>query len=452
MGPSGDHEVDLHICNAYGEHTFGTLPLSTMDAFTLDAFADLIHMHHAQGSTFVLARVTTLDSQTNKECYSWYHAGYLNKLLFCTQKLGERRAIHRLCVLNPLTNTEIHAVHYFAVPPPPGQKRPIDPGESPESQAGWHMHWQNTLSPASSPTPARDNGDPIRALLSSGSPTPAQGLGHELARSVINSPTSTIRSPFASLHDAFEQELFKPGKQERPGLGTSPLRELPRLSSLPSAPLTAAPLPIRAWVENSREDLREEVRGQEEPRLRAYLFATDKDYLRSASVRRFFRKNTLDANIVCLFEMPSIFDEEYLNGEMEAPSLWTHFHTLGHFISWIWRWRPWFYLTRILVPPPLEATTTQARQGPPSHDDEAALVRVSLAPAAQEEPTSDAPSFSSDDGLLSVSPGRSFIKRMVCTIRFNMAMAAFLCVIVAVCYIAVETLLGQHEKHGSSNA
>jgi hypothetical protein len=66
---------------------------------------------------FIIARVQTWDpKQPDKAFYSYYHAHHLNKTLFQTQVWLEKKLIHRLHVLNPLTNTDIIGnVLYFVV-------------------------------------------------------------------------------------------------------------------------------------------------------------------------------------------------------------------------------------------------------------------------------------------------------------------------------------------------
>ena len=66
---------------------------------------------------FILARVQTWDhKQPDRAFYSYYNAHHLNKLLFQTQIYLDKKLIHRLHVLNPLTNTDIIGnVVYFMV-------------------------------------------------------------------------------------------------------------------------------------------------------------------------------------------------------------------------------------------------------------------------------------------------------------------------------------------------
>lgn len=66
----------------------------------------------------IIARVQTWDhKQPDKAFYSYYHAHHLNRLLFQTQVYLEKKLIHRLHVLNPLTNTDIigHVLYFMVI-------------------------------------------------------------------------------------------------------------------------------------------------------------------------------------------------------------------------------------------------------------------------------------------------------------------------------------------------
>lgn len=92
------------------------------DSFCLESFGDLAKAHYNFGPEkgkhgFIIARVQTWDhKQPGKAFYSYYHAFHLNKILFQTQVYLGKKLIHRLHVLNPLTNTDIIGnVQYFLV-------------------------------------------------------------------------------------------------------------------------------------------------------------------------------------------------------------------------------------------------------------------------------------------------------------------------------------------------
>lgn len=95
-----------------------TLPLEYEDSFCIETFSDLIDQHRRANKQFILARVQTLDEKGN-EYSSFYSAFELNKILFQTQLYNKQKLIHRMQVLNPLTNTDIIGpVLYFAVDAP----------------------------------------------------------------------------------------------------------------------------------------------------------------------------------------------------------------------------------------------------------------------------------------------------------------------------------------------
>lgn len=95
------------------------------DSFSLESFDELRKAHFAVEPSntrgFIIARVQTADpKQPEKEFYSYYNAFHLNKILFQTQIVLKKRYIHRLHVLNPLTNTDIIGnVEYYLVKPAP---------------------------------------------------------------------------------------------------------------------------------------------------------------------------------------------------------------------------------------------------------------------------------------------------------------------------------------------
>ena len=90
------------------------------DSFTLDTFDKLIRKARKANKSFLLARVTTQDSQdsqgANREYYSHYPAHQLNKILFRTQP--EAGLLHRMRCRNPRNNMEIIGqVEYYEINP-----------------------------------------------------------------------------------------------------------------------------------------------------------------------------------------------------------------------------------------------------------------------------------------------------------------------------------------------
>ncbi|KAJ3242309.1 hypothetical protein HDU81_005061 [Chytriomyces hyalinus] len=111
----------INLLDSTGDCVLDSVSADYEDSFCLDTFADLIAAHEntePKGTKcFILARVQTWDhKQPDKAFYSYYNAYHLNKILFQTQVYFNKKLIHRLHVLNPLTNTDIIGnVQYFMV-------------------------------------------------------------------------------------------------------------------------------------------------------------------------------------------------------------------------------------------------------------------------------------------------------------------------------------------------
>ena len=108
--------AELCICMDRLESPIDSLPLSYQDPLTKDPLYELITSHKEAGKCFILARVETrIPTQDgSKSKYFYYHAHALNKLLF--RQHGDEH-LFRLMLMNPLTNTEIIGVEYYAVDP-----------------------------------------------------------------------------------------------------------------------------------------------------------------------------------------------------------------------------------------------------------------------------------------------------------------------------------------------
>lgn len=84
------------------------------ECFTLESFYTLINASKTQGKDFLLAKVTTHDTDTDKIYYSYYSAFQINKVLFRTQP--EEGLIHRMSSRNPLNNMKIVGdVEYYKI-------------------------------------------------------------------------------------------------------------------------------------------------------------------------------------------------------------------------------------------------------------------------------------------------------------------------------------------------
>ncbi|KNC98812.1 uncharacterized protein SPPG_05789 [Spizellomyces punctatus DAOM BR117] len=111
----------IRLLDSSGTNVLDSVSTDYEDSFCLETFGDLISMHRESEpkgtKEFIIARVQTWDhKQPEKAFYSYYSAYQLNKILIKTQKYKGKRLIHRLHVLNPLTNTDIIGnVQYFMV-------------------------------------------------------------------------------------------------------------------------------------------------------------------------------------------------------------------------------------------------------------------------------------------------------------------------------------------------
>ncbi|KAI8612420.1 hypothetical protein BC830DRAFT_562341 [Chytriomyces sp. MP71] len=111
----------IKLLDSTGERVLDSVSAEYEDSFSLDSFADLISAHENANPpgtrAFIIARVQTWDHKhPDRAYYSYYDAFQLNKIMFQTQVYFDKRLIHRLHVLNPLTNTDIIGdVQYFII-------------------------------------------------------------------------------------------------------------------------------------------------------------------------------------------------------------------------------------------------------------------------------------------------------------------------------------------------
>ncbi|KAI8590862.1 hypothetical protein BDZ88DRAFT_505929 [Geranomyces variabilis] len=111
----------IRLMDSSGVSVLDSVATDYEDSFSLETFGDLIEAHRASEPVgtkeLIIARVQTWDhKQPERAYYSYYNAYHLNKILIKTQRYKGKRLIHRLHVLNPLTNTDIIGnVQYFHV-------------------------------------------------------------------------------------------------------------------------------------------------------------------------------------------------------------------------------------------------------------------------------------------------------------------------------------------------
>ncbi|KAJ3300040.1 hypothetical protein HK104_005036 [Borealophlyctis nickersoniae] len=114
-------EAIIRLLDSSGVNVLDSVSAEYEDSFSLETFGDMAMQHYEaepKGTkSFIIARVQTWDhKQPEKAFYSYYSAYQLNKILFQTQVYLGKKLIHRLHVLNPLTNTDIIGnVQYFMV-------------------------------------------------------------------------------------------------------------------------------------------------------------------------------------------------------------------------------------------------------------------------------------------------------------------------------------------------
>ncbi|KAJ3016234.1 hypothetical protein HKX48_004145 [Thoreauomyces humboldtii] len=123
-----DNSGVIRLLDSSGVTVLDSVACDYEDSFSLETFGELISAHRTSDplgtKEFIIARVQTWDHrQPERAYYSYYNAYQLNKILIKTQRYKGKRLIHRLHVLNPLTNTDIIGnVQYFHIkgkPAPP---------------------------------------------------------------------------------------------------------------------------------------------------------------------------------------------------------------------------------------------------------------------------------------------------------------------------------------------
>lgn len=111
----------IQLYDSEGLKVLDSVSLEYEDSFSLESFKDLNDSFYSiepvGTKCLIIARVQTWDpKQPDKSFYSYYNAFLLNKILFQTQMYLGKKLIHRLQVLNPLTNTDIIGhIQYFMV-------------------------------------------------------------------------------------------------------------------------------------------------------------------------------------------------------------------------------------------------------------------------------------------------------------------------------------------------
>jgi Domain of unknown function (DUF5092) len=261
--------------------------------------------------------------QPDKVFYSYYNAYQLNKILFQTQNYNDKRLLHRLFVLNPLTNADIIGdVEYFrvetvmeelplsspvhphelstprsAVPNfPPSPTSPTAPDQDVPEEAWTHMHHVVTVENSDNSDiphePAQRKETKSKLRIQTQPPDRDtlvldQGMTSPLQRGKLT---------------VFGQPVATPPQEEEKGSSK-------RCMSFQNA-LAAGSPSFEAWVDTLPGEKREMIQV-----WHAIKFGTDEDFLRKQPVRHFFRKNALAPEDMQLYQMPDIVDEGLVEGE-----------------------------------------------------------------------------------------------------------------------------------------
>lgn len=337
------------------------------DSFSLESFKDLIEMYENAGKHFILARVKTWDhKKPGKEYYSYYNAYHLNKILFQTQVYFSKKLIHRLNVLNPLTNTDIVGdVQYFQVEEQTKSKEKIastptspiandmakrnneilkrtslmmqsslPPSiviNSPSANAEGAATWQ---SPLTDPDPETSTQPPISpvvnyaqddifiksALVSDASKSKKKN-SMTPAKSPLKSPIVEVRAP-EMLMESPKVENRKSGIPTRfnSPIATDNMDTLntPVMHRREFSAKNAANLGIliSSQLENAELPV-----VHVKKRFVANFIGTDNDYLEKSKMRAHFRENALFPEDCYLFEMPE-FVAQPNRVQMEMIDAW----------------------------------------------------------------------------------------------------------------------------------
>ena len=323
-----------------------SVSMSYEDSFTLETFQDMIETCHDQGKSFILARVSTVDPKNpEKAFYSYYNAYQLNKVLFQTQIIKGRKYIHRLHVLNPLSNLDIVGdVLYFQVKPgkvikSKDQSEDIIPSDSAvnvdaKSPAKWTL------------------AGPVISPLSEEFPNDFQVSKDKAYTYPFVRPMQMVRVKDTITIDMAEvnnPDVSSPGKRALVSVQER------KISIIPKGAVTQFNTPISdklpiikkgnrraySWMntnnylkqqlsidewkvvaqkyQKSNQDddydqvdssTKEEVQDNQpiQVEYEAVLFATDNDYLESPKIRGHFKSNAMSPEDTKLFEMPSVED------------------------------------------------------------------------------------------------------------------------------------------------
>lgn len=285
----------IHLCD-HGA-VIDSVPVDYDDAFTLDSFLDCCSNYHDAQKAFLIARVSTNDpKQPQKAFYSYYNAYQLNKILFRTQQVGARRMLHRLFVLNPLTNSDIIGeVEYFKVEAPVVAPiaSPLHPTAedcalvtSPVVLGPWvRTHGTADVDDKDVPD-ASPKVRESKLKVMTRAPT---------ARDMQRGADESVKSPVPRGELTRFGEVV--GDDEQLKLEKEAVS--PKVMSFQNALAQGTPS-FQTWVGTL---------GKASAQVtiwKAERFATDDDFLRQSDIRAFFRSNSLTPEEAQLYAMPTV--------------------------------------------------------------------------------------------------------------------------------------------------
>jgi hypothetical protein len=256
-----------------------TMEASEEESFTFETFDVLLQQAVRKNKDFILARVTTQDEHDAlKFFHSIYQAHHMNKVLFRTQP--EEGLLHRMKARNPLNNMVIVGdVHYFVITPLMAREtlqRFSQANESIRTSREMHprRHHAKRLS-------ADDISSLVDEDLTCLKTSKDSGLSELCSSDSLPTYPHTLFTQRSHSTDRSHRRLKSDERQCLLGRHTS----ASMVDFLPSTPLVkkdAYHVPIA---------------------FDAMFYGTDDDFLMKASVREYFKANSIEENDYVLFTL-----------------------------------------------------------------------------------------------------------------------------------------------------
>lgn len=260
--PSDNTSLNLPLINQFDS--------CDEEPFVLETFHDLISQHYLQGKHFIIARVKTRDRvDRNRVYYSFFAAHHLNKVLF---RVDTRRAcLHRMRASNPSNNLPINGrVSYYVVTTESIEKNMPD-GFAGDKRASMISRTNDI---ALNVVDTIQEQDENMTMETEASPLPLSPppIAVTRSRSIRGEPSNVLADTPSAL-------WTPPSHVSSPDI--SSLSACKGVTDDGRLILQEVPLHVGHFV--------------------AVYFATDVDFLNSASVRKIFKDNALDASDATLF-------------------------------------------------------------------------------------------------------------------------------------------------------